>query len=59
MSQEQSFVWPAPPYYQYADAQDANLPRGCVLVGSDGQQMPGRLIAFCPSRGRSISWLPD
>jgi type II secretory ATPase GspE/PulE/Tfp pilus assembly ATPase PilB-like protein len=51
MSKEQSFVWPTPPYYQYADAQDANLPRDCVLVGSDGRQMPGRLIRFLPEQG--------
>jgi hypothetical protein len=48
MSNEQSFVWPAPPHYQYAALQDANLPRGFVLVGSDGQQIPGRLIDGTP-----------
>jgi len=51
MSEEQRFVWPTPPYYQYASAKDANLPRGCVLVGSDGRQMQGRLIRFLPERG--------
>ncbi len=51
MSKEQSFVWPAPPYYQYAAVQDANLPRGCVLFGSDGRQLPGRLIRFAPEQG--------
>ena len=51
MPKAQSFVWPTPPYYQYAAAQDASLPRGCVLVGSDGRQMPGRLTGFLPERG--------
>lgn len=50
MSKEQSFVWPTPPYYQYAAAQDANLPCGCVLVGSDGRETPGRLIRFVPEQ---------
>ena len=51
MSEEESFVWPTPPYYQYASAKDANLPRGCVLVGSDGRQMQGRLVRFLPEKG--------
>ena len=51
MPEDQSFVWPTPPYYQYASAKDANLPRGCVLVGSDGRQMQGRLIRFLPEQG--------
>ena len=51
MSQEQSFVWPTPPYYQYADVHDANLPRDCMLVRGDGRQMPGRLIRFLPEHG--------
>ena len=51
MSEEQSFVWPTPPYYQYADANDAILPRRCVVVGGDGRQMPGRLIRFQPEQG--------
>ena len=51
MSEEQSFVWPTPPYYQYADVQDANLPRDCMLVGCDGRQMSGRLIRFLPEHG--------
>ena len=51
MSKEPSFVWPTPPYYQYAAARDANLPRGCVLFSSDGRQMPGRLIRFLPEQG--------
>ncbi len=51
MTEEQSFIWPTPPYYQYASAKDANLPRGCVLVGSDGRQMQGRLIRFLPEKG--------
>ncbi|HEV8646794.1 MAG TPA: ATPase, T2SS/T4P/T4SS family [Burkholderiales bacterium] len=51
MSQEQSFVWPTPPYYQYASAEYANLPRGCVLVGSDGRQLQGELMRFLPEQG--------
>jgi type II secretory ATPase GspE/PulE/Tfp pilus assembly ATPase PilB-like protein len=51
MSEEQSFVWPTPPYYQYASAKDANLPRGCVLVGIDGGQRQGRLTRFLPEQG--------
>jgi hypothetical protein len=51
MCEEQSFVWPIPPYYQYADVQDANLPRDCVLVGGDGRQTSGRLIRFLPEHG--------
>jgi type II secretory ATPase GspE/PulE/Tfp pilus assembly ATPase PilB-like protein len=52
MSKVHNFVWPTPPYYQYADVQDATLPRGCVLVGGDGRQMPGRLIRFLPEQGK-------
>ena len=51
MSEEQSFVWPTPPYYQYADVQDSNLPRACMLVGGDGGQRSGRLIRFLPEHG--------
>src|SRR5882672_9189458 len=51
MPEEQSFVWPTPPYYQYASAQDAKLPRSCLLVGNDGRQMQGRLIRFLPEQG--------
>jgi type II secretory ATPase GspE/PulE/Tfp pilus assembly ATPase PilB-like protein len=51
MSEEQRFVWPTPPYYQYASAKDANLPRGCRLVGSDGRQIQGRLVRFLPEQG--------
>ena len=51
MPTEPSFVWPTPPYYQYASAQDANLPRRCVLFSGDGRQMPGRLIRFLPEQG--------
>ncbi|HWH49630.1 MAG TPA: ATPase, T2SS/T4P/T4SS family [Burkholderiales bacterium] len=51
MSEELNFVWPTPPYYQYASAKDAELPRGCVLVGSDGRQRQGRLIRFVPEQG--------
>ncbi len=51
MPAEQSFVWPTPPYYQYASAQDANLPCSCLLVGSDGRQTQGRLIRFLPEQG--------
>jgi type II secretory ATPase GspE/PulE/Tfp pilus assembly ATPase PilB-like protein len=51
MSREQSFVWPAPPYYQYADLQDANLPRSCALVDRDNGQTSGRLIRFLPEQG--------
>lgn len=51
MSEEQIFVWPTPPYYRYASAEDARLPRRCVLVGSDGAQMQGRLVRFVPNRG--------
>ena len=51
MSEEQSFVWPTPPYYQYASTNDANLPRGCLLVGGDGRQMQGRLMRFLPEQG--------
>ena len=50
MSKEKSFVWPTPPYYQYANAQDGNLPLGCVLFSNDGRQMPGRLIGFLPEQ---------
>jgi type II secretory ATPase GspE/PulE/Tfp pilus assembly ATPase PilB-like protein len=51
MSKEQSFVWPTPPYYQYADVQDANLPRSCALVDRDNRQTSGRLIRFLPEEG--------
>jgi len=51
MSKAPSFVWPTPPYFQYAAAEDANLPRGCVVVASDGEQLLGRLIRFAPERG--------
>jgi len=57
MSEEQSFVWPTPPYYQYASAQYANLPRGCVLIGSDGRQMQGRLIRFLPEK-ETLDFVP-
>ncbi len=50
MPTEPSFVWPTPPYYQHASAQDANLPRRCVLFSSDGRQVPGRLIRFLPEQ---------
>jgi type II secretory ATPase GspE/PulE/Tfp pilus assembly ATPase PilB-like protein len=51
MPKEQNFVWPAPPYYQYAAARDANLPRDCMLFGNDGRQMPGMLVRFLPEEG--------
>ena len=63
----EALVWPAPPYYEFADAS----PRGgesCLLAFADGEKLDGTLEAFSPdaellrfrpssaASGRSISF---
>jgi type II secretory ATPase GspE/PulE/Tfp pilus assembly ATPase PilB-like protein len=44
------FVWPAPPYYEFADKQPR---RGeeCLLVFNDGAKAKGALLDFLPDEG--------
>ena len=46
MSGDERFVWPTPPYYEYVSSADGLLPRGCLVVGSDGRGRSGRLVHF-------------
>jgi type II secretory ATPase GspE/PulE/Tfp pilus assembly ATPase PilB-like protein len=51
MSVKEKFAWPTPPYYRYLLESDGNLPRGCMILGRDGKQLPGRLHRFHPGEG--------
>ncbi|MEX0961141.1 MAG: ATPase, T2SS/T4P/T4SS family [Burkholderiales bacterium] len=48
MPEKAKFTWPAPPYYRHVLDLDAELPRGCLIFGRNGRQMPGRLHRFVP-----------
>ena len=42
------FLWPAPPYHEYADGALGDKPAECLLVFSDGARATGRLLQFSP-----------
>ncbi len=42
------FLWPAPPYHEFAEAAAGSEPDACLLVFSDGAKASGRLLQFSP-----------
>jgi type II secretory ATPase GspE/PulE/Tfp pilus assembly ATPase PilB-like protein len=44
------FIWPAPPYYEFADP--ASLGDECMLVFGDGGKASGRLLDFLPDEAQ-------
>ncbi len=42
------FLWPAPPYHEFAETAAGDEPAECLLVFSDGAKAAGRLQQFSP-----------
>ena len=40
------FVWPAPPYHEYVDEDDAEDLGDCLLILRNGARMNGMLLSF-------------
>lgn len=59
MSADERFIWPTPPYYEYASPGDGLLPRGCLVVTSSGQGRSGRLVHFDIAQQQLGIEMPD
>ena len=42
------FAWPAPPYWEFVDAEDNAQPEECLLSFKDGEKATGALLDFSP-----------